>query len=81
MIEKAQKELDEIYYAIGDNKLACTDAVLAQIDKLEDIINPKLPDASITKAEELRAYCSDPHCNGMQCWECAAIRGGCPEDV
>jgi len=46
-------------------------------------------DADILKAwyehepepEPCKSYCGDPYCNGRQCWECAAIRGGCREDL
>lgn len=30
---------------------------------------------------ELVSYCGSDGCNGSYCWECAAIRGGCPEDI
>jgi hypothetical protein len=71
----AKFQLDWIYEAIGNNELDCNDVVLARINELELVINPhpKLCDV----IAETGCGCGDPD----HCWECAAIRGGCPEDV
>jgi hypothetical protein len=68
--------LDDLYISIGEGR-EMTDEVAAEIDRLEAIVNPPPPRY---EPEEEILYCS-PSCNGVGCWDCAAIRGGCPEDV
>lgn len=71
-----QKELDDIYEFIG-NGGECTDEILKRIHELEDLINlPIVYEPPINEK-----HCGDPYCNGDQCWDCAAIRGGDPMDA
>jgi len=75
-MNEAKAELNWIYEAIGNNELECNDAVLARINVLENIANPFM---SFTQHENAEAGCGCDHPDS--CWDCAAIRGGCPEDV
>ena len=71
-----QAQLEWIYEAIGGNELDCNDAVLAQINRLDNILHPFISYTPLKEYEE-GCGCGKPD----SCWECAAIRGGCPEDV
>jgi len=75
-MKEQNAELDWIYEAIGGNVLDCNDAVLARIDELEEIVNPFISFAPVANTED-GCGCGHP----SSCWDCAAIRGGCPEDV
>lgn len=79
----AQNELREIYVLIGEMKKPYDGEYDERIVELEDIIEPPVESVSeeYVYSRTLFSYCGDPSCNGQQCWECAAIRGGCPEDV
>ena len=68
-----QEELDGIYVRIGEGE-PITDELHNRIDELENILNP--PGKYEPKAPK-GCGCGYPD----QCWDCAAIRGGCPEDV
>lgn len=70
-------ELDWIYEAVGNNELDCNDAVLARISELEGILHPFIGFTPIDEGTEDGCGCDHP----SSCWDCAAIRGGCPEDV
>jgi len=74
-IPNLQQELDELYIKIGSNECECTDEILERISILKDLIDP----SSIHEYQKefVGCGCSDPN----HCWECVAIRGGCPEDV
>ena len=76
----AQEELDSIYIAIGENRIKCDDKVMARIEELQNIINPPVV-VAVKSPARVGSVCGDPYCNGEQCWECAAIRGGDPADV
>ena len=71
------EELDQIYIFIG-NGGNITEDMVARIKQLEDIINPS-PYYTIDPVEGTEEGCGCG--NPKHCWECAAIRGGCPEDV
>lgn len=75
-----QAELDEIYVSIGEGA-ECTDELLQRIQELENIINPPTPIGPIVEEDNHEPVCGNPYCNGWQCWECAAIRGGDPMDA
>ena len=75
-MNEAKAELNWIYEAIGNNELECNDAVLARINVLEEIVNPFI---SFTPHENTEAGCGCGH--PSSCWDCAAIRGGCPADA
>ena len=72
-----QAELNQIYESIG-NGAECTDDLLQRIEQLEAIVNPA-PEP--TGPVNVGALCGDPYCDGKQCWDCAAIRGGDPMDA
>jgi hypothetical protein len=76
-VEAAKLRLDEIYTAIGGNELEVTNKVLDEIDKLEKMINPHDWRRSPDPIEIEGCGCDNP----KYCWDCAAIRGGCPMDV
>jgi hypothetical protein len=65
-----QEQLDGIYTQIGEGR-ELTDELMKEIDRLEGIVNPK---PEFRPLELYKCDCGD-------CWECAAERGGCPEDV
>lgn len=73
-----QKELDEIYISIGEGK-EMTDELSKRINELESIVNPSPLDIYSKEdlTEEKSCGCGNP----KYCWDCAAIRGGCPEDA
>ena len=74
--KEAKDELDSIYEKIGGNEIELTDAILNRINELEAIVNP--PRAEYINEDEPKGCgCGMPD----HCWECAAIRGGCPMDV
>lgn len=66
--ELAEKELQEIYIGIGSGELNVDDFI-ERINELEDIVSPYVWEPSSI------------HCDCEECWECAARRGGCMEDV
>jgi hypothetical protein len=74
-----QEQLDDAYVAIGEAPFPIPEELFDEVDRILDLMKPR----HLTK-EELepkdQQYCS-PHCNGHDCWDCAAIRGGCPEDA
>jgi hypothetical protein len=65
-----QEELDQIYISIGEGH-EMTDELMKEIERLENIVNPRPVE------RPLHLY----KCDCGDCWECAAERGGCPEDV
>jgi hypothetical protein len=66
--ELAEQELQEIYIGIGSGELNVDDFI-ERINELEDIVDPY-------------TYTPPPiYCVCEECWECAARRGGCMEDV
>jgi hypothetical protein len=69
------EELDSIYERIGDGELI-TDELSERINRLEEIVNPR-PVYQCEPVETEGCGCGHP----QYCWDCAAIRGGCPEDV
>lgn len=71
------EELDSLYVDIGSIGADITDAKLTRIGELEEIVNPiqSYKESDVTK--EIGCGCGHPD----HCWDCAAIRGGCPEDV
>lgn len=69
------EELDSIYERIGDGE-PITDELSERINWLEEIVNPR-PVYQCEPVEIEGCGCDHPQC----CWDCAAIRGGCPEDV
>lgn len=71
-----QEELDSIYIRIGEGE-PITEELHAQIKKLEDLLNPPYEIKCESASQEEGCGCGQPN----YCWECAAIRGGCPEDV
>lgn len=90
MFDDIQQKLDALYIELADTSPNSPkfNSLLGDICKfnalLEDIgqLEKFLPKTSEQYAEpELINYCGSPSCNGSYCWECAAIRGGCPEDV
>lgn len=70
-----QDELDNLYEFIGGGG-EFTDELMERIHELEDIINPPVV---YKEPEREIVYCS-PTCNGIQCWDCAALQGGDPMD-
>ena len=70
------EELDALYIDIGSVGAEITDAKLARIWQLEDLLVPIAVETG-KGSDEIGCGCGDPN----HCWECAAIRGGCPEDV
>jgi hypothetical protein len=75
-IAEASEQLTRLYVALGDNQLEMTDALSDEIQRLEDIVNPPIP-WYVAEIEVKGCGCDHP----KHCWDCAAIRGGCPEDV
>ena len=72
-----QEELDSIYERIGGGE-PITDELSERIEVLENLLNPKeIRCESTYQKEEQGCGCGHPD----SCWDCAAIRGGCPEDV
>ncbi len=71
--QEASEELDRIYIRIGNGE-ELTDERLRRINELEGIVNPPREEYKI---ETVGCGCGHP----AQCWDCAAIIGGCPEDV
>ena len=74
------EELEKIYIQIGSNELEITDEISERIEELENTINPdRLQWCTRYEIEtpEIGCGCGNP----SMCWDCAAIRGGCPEDV
>ena len=71
------EELDSLYVDIGSIGADITDAKLKRIEELEEIVNPIKSYKESDVAKEIGCGCGHPD----SCWECAAIRGGCPEDV
>ena len=74
-------ELEAIYEKIGslqgppsDELMAELDAILAKVEKKIEIVKEKDPNWG-------EPLCGSCWCDGKQCWDCAAIRGGCPEDA
>jgi hypothetical protein len=70
-----QEELDSIYERIGGGE-PITDELSERIEVLENLLNPKEIRCESTYQQE-GCGCGHPD----YCWDCAAIRGGCPEDV
>ena len=69
------EELNSIYVRIGDGE-PITDELSERIELLENIVNPKV----VYRCEPVEPEgcgCGHP----SYCWDCAAIRGGCPEDA
>lgn len=69
------EELNSIYIRIGDGE-SITDELSERIEQLERIVNNR----TVYRCEPVEPEgcgCDNPR----YCWDCAAIRGGCPEDV
>jgi hypothetical protein len=64
--------MTQLHISIGEGA-EVTDEVLKRIIQLEDLINPPIPTPIVT---DFRCHCNQP-----DCWDCAARRGGCMEDV
>ena len=75
-VYKESEELERIYVAIGDG-LEITDEISDRIRQLEAIVNPTWWTECLPSDRPEGCGCSNP----SGCWDCAAIRGGCPEDV
>ncbi len=79
-----ETQLDNAYIAIGEwNTLKngpIPEELFEEAWRLENLLRPKLEPIA-EKQRELFSYCGADGCNGEYCLECAAIRGGCPEDV
>lgn len=74
-----QERLTELYIQLGESTIPVDEKLLEEIWRLEESLYTRVgPELAEPEGEIL--YCS-PYCNGAECWECAAIRGGCPEDV
>ena len=72
-----QEELDSIYERIGGGE-PITDELSERIEVLENLLNPKeIRCESTYQQQGCGCGCGHPD----YCWDCAAIRGGCPEDV
>ncbi len=70
-----QEELDSIYERIGGGE-PITDELSERIEVLENLLNPR--EVKCESASEKKGCgCGHPD----YCWDCAAIRGGCPMDV
>ncbi len=69
--------LNELYTKLGESTGPIDEKLLAEIWRLEESLYKRV---GPPEPEPELLYCN-PSCNGMECWECAAIRGGCPEDV
>jgi len=83
MSKSLEEQLEELYIAIGDANGNVPDDVFEEVDRLQRLLSPQVihePDP-IAVEWERDAVCGNPYCNGVQCWDCAAIRGGCPEDA
>jgi hypothetical protein len=72
------EELNSIYVRIGNDE-PITDELSERIELLENIVNPKVVYRCepVESVEPEGCGCDHPR----YCWECAAIRGGCPEDA
>lgn len=71
------EELDALYIRIGNNE-PFTDEIEKRIKELENIIHPPRQERlEYDTGESKGCGCDHPD----HCWDCAAIRGGCPEDV
>lgn len=69
-----QEELDSLYIQVGEMKhIHVDDPIFEKIERLEKLINPPM-EMEISFVKSNQCDCGD-------CWECAAQRGGCPEDV
>ena len=71
--------LNELYIQLGESTGPVDEKLIEEIWRLEEILYPNISLPPEEPEEEI-LYCN-PYCNGAECWECAAIRGGCPEDV
>jgi hypothetical protein len=77
-----QNKLYELYIKLADmpGDSPETADICYEIGRLEGLLYYQEVD-TVNVEPELINYCGSPGCNGSYCWECAAIRGGCPEDV
>lgn len=73
-----KEQLEKLYVQLGEATQPYDDQLLDEIWRLEALLTPT-PEPE--PEPELVNYCGAAGCNGSYCWECAAIRGGCPEDV
>jgi hypothetical protein len=64
-----QDRLEELYYLIGDTNGKVSDDVFAEVEHLENILNPS------PLLKPLYAY----RCDCGHCWECACRDN--PEDI
>lgn len=71
-----EEELEQIYISIGEGA-EITETIDARIKQLEAIINPSPVCFTLPDDRSNGCGCDNP----KYCWDCAAIRGGCPEDV
>lgn len=70
------EELNSIYIRIGNGE-SITDELSERIEQLERIVNPRTIYRCEPVETEEGCGCGHP----QYCWDCAAIIGGCPEDV
>jgi hypothetical protein len=71
-----QEELDNIYERIGGGE-PITEELGERILVLKDLLNPREEMRCESTYQEEGCGCGHP----ANCWDCAAIRGGCPEDA
>ena len=73
-------ELEQLYIKVGTAGWKDNGIDLERIWELEDAARPKEKEVEIEE-NRLESVCGGSLCMPSCCWECAAIRGGCPEDV
>ena len=73
-----KEQLEKLYIQLGESTGPVDEELLNEIWRLEALLAPT-PEPE--PEPELVNYCGAIGCNGSYCWDCAAIRGGCPEDV
>lgn len=74
-----QEQLNNLYIRLGEGE-ELTDELQKEIVRLEDLINP-IPWWRKEPEPEQEEILCHPDCHGSGCWDCAAVRGGCPEDA
>ena len=75
-----QEQLDDAWTAIGEAPFPIPEELFEEYDRIQQLILEQEKQAMPVEEWHDQNYCS-PYCNGKECWDCAAIRGGCPEDV
>ncbi len=74
------EELEHLYIKVGTAGWKDNGIDLERIEELENAARPKEKEIEITE-NRLESVCGDSLCMPSCCWQCAAIRGGCPQDV